>query len=180
MFPTMEILLRHAVNYLNMKKSKAVTQGGIIDDEAAMLEDFAKITTDESRAVLCTHMLCYVLDGSIGMTETQMWHKMLDAVEKVYQEERAKFNHLDCQGLRDFIIERAPGLTQAVSRVPGARRGLMHMCAASLSPHSTSSGSAVVVCSPTTCNVRSRDEGASSAYRVCSTGAAMHLSLIHI
>eukprot|EP01043_Picozoa_sp_COSAG02_P067801 COSAG02_NODE_11028_length_1809_cov_1.187135_2_plen_167_part_01 len=126
MFPTMEILLRHAVNYLNMKTSKAVTQGGIIDDEVAMLEDFAKITTDESRAVLCTHMLCYVLDGSIGMSETQMWHKMLTAVEEVYQAERAKFNDLDCQGLRDFIIERAPGLTQAVSRVPGARGGCVH------------------------------------------------------
>jgi hypothetical protein len=121
MFPTMEILLRHAVNYLNMKKSKAVTQGGIIDDPVALIEDFAKITTDEARAVLCTHMLCYVLDGSIGMTETQMWHKMLDAVESVYQAERAKFNDLDCEGLRDFIITRAPGLTQAVSRVPGAR-----------------------------------------------------------
>ena len=56
------------VNYLDMKTSKAVTQGGVID-EAAMLEDFAK-STDESRAVLCTHMLCYVLDGSIGISET--------------------------------------------------------------------------------------------------------------
>lgn len=119
MFPTMEILLRHAVNYLNMKKSKAVTQGGIIDDEQGLMEDFDKITIDESRAVLCTHMLCYVLDGSIGRTETKMWHSMLDRVEEVYQVERAKFNELDCKGLRAFIIERAPGLTQAVDRVPG-------------------------------------------------------------
>lgn len=113
-----QFLLAHS-----MKKSKAVTQGGIIDDEEGMLTDFANITTDESRAVLCTHMLCYVLDGSIGVTETKMWHKMLTAVEDVYQIERAKFNDLDCQGLRDFIIERAPGLTQAVSRVPGAFDG---------------------------------------------------------
>lgn len=28
MFPTMELLLRHAVNYLNMKKHKAVKEGG--------------------------------------------------------------------------------------------------------------------------------------------------------
>jgi hypothetical protein len=33
LFPTMEILLRHAVNYLGMKKSKAVTGAGIIDNE---------------------------------------------------------------------------------------------------------------------------------------------------
>jgi hypothetical protein len=31
MFPTMELLLRHAVNYLDMRKSKAVTHSGIID-----------------------------------------------------------------------------------------------------------------------------------------------------
>ena len=31
-----------------MKKSKAVTQGGIIDDEEGMLADFANITTDEN------------------------------------------------------------------------------------------------------------------------------------
>jgi hypothetical protein len=33
MFPTMELLLRHAINYLNMKKDLAVRTSGIIDDE---------------------------------------------------------------------------------------------------------------------------------------------------
>jgi hypothetical protein len=33
MFPTMELLLRHTVNYFNMKKSKAVAFAGIIDSE---------------------------------------------------------------------------------------------------------------------------------------------------
>ena len=41
----------------------------MIDDEAALIEDMANITLDERRAVLCTHMLCYVLDGSIGISE---------------------------------------------------------------------------------------------------------------
>merc|ERR1712100_469702 len=40
MFPTMEMLLRHAVNYLGMKKSKAVREGGMIDDEDAFIQDF--------------------------------------------------------------------------------------------------------------------------------------------
>ena len=90
MFPTMELLLRHAVNYLDMKKHKAVTEGGIIDDEAALMEDFAEITLDESRAVLCTHMLCYVLDGSIGISESQFWQTLLARVEECYQVEREK------------------------------------------------------------------------------------------
>ena len=61
LFPTMEILLRHAVNYLNMKKSKAVRQSGIIDNEELFLKAFEEITLEESRAALCVHMLCYVL-----------------------------------------------------------------------------------------------------------------------
>lgn len=59
MFPTMEILLRHAVDYLSMKSSPAVRYGGTIDNAKAFVEDFAAITLDESRAVLCIHMLCY-------------------------------------------------------------------------------------------------------------------------
>ena len=38
----------------------------------AVAEDFDKITLDESRAVLCIHMLCYVLDGSIGFSEVAL------------------------------------------------------------------------------------------------------------
>eukprot|EP01050_Picozoa_sp_SAG11_P006516 SAG11_NODE_508_length_8874_cov_5.205812_6_plen_279_part_00 len=33
MFPTMEILLRHAINYFNMTKNKALKAGGVIDSE---------------------------------------------------------------------------------------------------------------------------------------------------
>ena len=75
MFPTMEILLRHSVNYLNMKKSKAVASSGIIDDEEALIRDMDKLSLDERRAVLCTHMLCYVLDGNIGGSELELWKR---------------------------------------------------------------------------------------------------------
>jgi hypothetical protein len=118
MFPTMELLLRHAVNYLNMKKHKAVKQGGVIDDEAALLEDFANITLDESRAVLCTHMLCYVLDGSIGLSETGLWHRLLNRVEECYQQERERVKSLSALELRTFIVMKSPGLETAVARVP--------------------------------------------------------------
>jgi hypothetical protein len=118
LFPTMEILLRHAVNYLNMKKSKAVRQSGIIDNEELFLQSFEEITLEESRAALCTHMLCYVLDGSVGITELALWQKLLKKVEEEYQVHRAEFDTYDSEALRNFIIERAPNLTKAVSRVP--------------------------------------------------------------
>jgi hypothetical protein len=120
MFPTMELLLRHAVGYLDMKKHKAVTQGGIIDDQEGLLRDFGKITLDESRAVLCTHMLCYVLDGSIGLSETKLWHELLDRVEACYQEEKERVKDLSTQELREFIVMKCPDLKQAVERVERA------------------------------------------------------------
>ena len=118
MFPTMEILLRHAVNYLNMKKSKAVRQSGIIDNEELFMETFETISLNESRAVLCTHMLCYVLDGSVGISELHLWSKLLHRVEDAYQAHRSAFDDYDAPTLRKFIIVRCPNLTKAVSRVP--------------------------------------------------------------
>jgi hypothetical protein len=141
MFPTMEILLRHAVNYLNMGKSKAVTEGGVLDDQTMLLKDFEKISLDESRAVLCTHMLCYVLDGSIGFNELSLWHELCSRVESLYQIEKSRWDTLQEQAaaaangmspgiafgqrnvpvaeqLRKTIAERVPDLALAVARIP--------------------------------------------------------------
>jgi len=118
MFPTMELLLRHAINYLDMSKHKAITQGGIIDDEEGLFEDFDKISLDESRAVLCTHMLCYVLDGSIGMAEANLWTSLLSRVEECYQVERAKLDDLSLEQLRAFIVQKSPRMASAVARIP--------------------------------------------------------------
>jgi hypothetical protein len=44
----------------------------LISTSATLAEDFDKITLDESRAVLCVHMLCYILDGDIGFSELSL------------------------------------------------------------------------------------------------------------
>lgn len=44
----------------------------LTDNNSTVAEDFDKITLDESRAVLSIHMLCYVLDGSIGFSEVAL------------------------------------------------------------------------------------------------------------
>ena len=41
----MELLLRHAVNYLDMKKSPAVASSGVLDNEEDMLKDFDPLKT---------------------------------------------------------------------------------------------------------------------------------------
>ena len=124
MFPTMELLLKHAVNYLDMKKHKAVSQGGIIDDEEGWVEDFKNITLDESRAVLCTHMLCYVLDGSIGMAETNMWKKLLARVEECYQAERERVENFNLEQRREYIVMKSPQMKYAVARIPSTGKYL--------------------------------------------------------
>eukprot|EP01052_Picozoa_sp_SAG31_P050881 SAG31_NODE_11822_length_995_cov_1.097098_1_plen_204_part_00 len=101
-----------------MKKSKAVSTEGIIDDEVGLIKGFEDLTVDESRAVLSTHMLCYVLDGSIGISELALWKKLLVRVEELYQTELAKFDTYSAQELRDFIVLYCPRLKTAVSRVP--------------------------------------------------------------
>eukprot|EP01051_Picozoa_sp_SAG22_P002652 SAG22_NODE_120_length_19227_cov_7.584013_16_plen_1054_part_00 len=122
MFPTMEILLRHAANYLGMRRHPAITQVGIIDDEQSLLADFDKLSLPESRAVLCIHMLCYVLDGSAGFSELTLWGKLCARVEELHQEERARFDDLDAVELRAWICTRSPYLANAVERVPVGER----------------------------------------------------------
>jgi len=118
MFPTLEILLRHAVNYLGMKTSKAVTQGGIIDDASGMILDMDRLTLCEQRAVLCIHMLCYILSGDVSITELTLWKKLLSRVEELYQQERQKFDSFSLAELRAWIVEEAPRMKKAVERVP--------------------------------------------------------------
>ena len=118
MYPTLELLLRHAISYLDMKGTDVVRNAGVIDDEDALFEDFNKLTLDESRAVLCVHMLGYVLGGTIGITELSLWTKLLIRVEELYQEERSRFAALSAAELREFIIIKCPHLTRAVQRVP--------------------------------------------------------------
>ena len=47
----------------------------------------------------------------------ELWKRMTDRVEELYQRERNKFEKLDTIALRGFIIERCPNLEESVNRV---------------------------------------------------------------
>jgi hypothetical protein len=66
-------------------------------------------------------MLCYVLDGSLGLSELTLWKKLLARVEELYQMERAKFDTLTADELRAYIVLKCPRLKTAVSRVPAGK-----------------------------------------------------------
>ena len=65
---------------------------------------------NESRAVLCFHMLSYTLDGSVGFPELALWKTLLERVEELYQVERARFDTYTPLELRAFIVETCPNL----------------------------------------------------------------------
>ena len=47
MYPSMEILLRHAVQWLGMRSSKAVQKPGVLDSEQKFIEEMAGLHDDE-------------------------------------------------------------------------------------------------------------------------------------
>ena len=64
MYPSMEILLRHAVQWLGMKSSKAVQKPGVLDNEKLFIEEMQNLHDNEMVAVLSIHMLTIILDGA--------------------------------------------------------------------------------------------------------------------
>ena len=120
MFPTMQILLRHAVAYLNMQTHIAVSSSDEprIDSEEEFIRDFDGLTLPETRAVLCVHMLTIVLDGSMSLSKLALWHHILERVESIYQAFVVRFDSLTVEELREFIVARQPLLVGAVARIP--------------------------------------------------------------
>eukprot|EP01043_Picozoa_sp_COSAG02_P038524 COSAG02_NODE_2978_length_7629_cov_3.880478_4_plen_118_part_00 len=104
MFPTMELMLRHArelnrsvsyvqrypdlnslnigdtifaVNYLGMKRNPLISMSGVLDSETDFIADMSLISLEEARAVLCVYMMCCALDGSIDNKEFVLWKALL-------------------------------------------------------------------------------------------------------
>ena len=128
MHPTMELLLGHAVEYLDMKQSPAVQFGGVIDNHGDFINDLAKISLAERRAVLCVHMLGYVLGGSIGKEESRLWDTLMQEAETLHQIERQQLERANRKQLRGWIVEQAPELRADVDAVPVAEDDYFRLC----------------------------------------------------
>ena len=97
MFPTMELLLRHAIQYLGLRGKRVVCEAGTLDNEDAFLrglvpdqelsslardgmqKTYKGLTQDEVRVALCVLLLSFVLDGDLGTTEMELWQLACDA-----------------------------------------------------------------------------------------------------
>ena len=65
MHPTMELLLRHAIQYFGMKGKPALTEPRNLDSVPRFLSDMAKLSSDEQLVVMCVHLLTMMLDGEM-------------------------------------------------------------------------------------------------------------------
>eukprot|EP01047_Picozoa_sp_COSAG01_P033950 COSAG01_NODE_2524_length_7505_cov_29.604915_5_plen_835_part_00 len=85
MYPTMEILLRHCVQWLGMKASSQVAQPDVLDNEMKFLEDMKSLNPVEQTAVLSVHLLTLIIDGSMSGKEQELFERVVASVgdEKV-------------------------------------------------------------------------------------------------
>lgn len=74
MYPTMELLLRHAIQYLGLRGKAVVASPGVLDNEDAFIMDLggidpadpdvAGLTKEEQIVVLSVHLMALMLDGA--------------------------------------------------------------------------------------------------------------------
>jgi hypothetical protein len=113
MYPSMELLLRHAVQWLSMKTSKAVQRPGELDSEEKFRADMQFLTEDEMVAVLSIQVLTLILDGDISKQEHEMLKRVFDAVPASvgqYSELRISWTAMQ---FRDLVPITAELLRQA-------------------------------------------------------------------
>ncbi len=65
MHPTMELLLRHAIQYFGMKGKPVLVEPRNLDSVPRFLSDMAKLSPDEQLVVMCIHLLTMMLDGEM-------------------------------------------------------------------------------------------------------------------
>ena len=54
------MLSPETVGYLQMKRNATIASSGVLDNEEGLIKDMKDLSVEESRAVLCVLMLCFV------------------------------------------------------------------------------------------------------------------------
>ena len=82
MHPTMELLLRHAIQYFGLKSSPMLAEPRNLDSIPRFLSDLPKLDPDEQLAVMCVHLLTQMLDGAMDDPELELWQRIAIAIER--------------------------------------------------------------------------------------------------
>lgn len=80
MLPTLELMLRHAIQYNRLKGSAAVIEPGNLDSISRFLADMRRLSQPERTAVLSVHLLAQLLDGDLAPEEFALWGRIRRSV----------------------------------------------------------------------------------------------------
>lgn len=113
MYPSMELILRHAVQWLGMKASPAVQRPGELDSEEKFLADMTNLTEAEMVTVLSIHLLTSILDGDLNSEEHELLERVFNTVpDSVGEYSKMRISWLAMQ-FRDYVPVTAELLRQA-------------------------------------------------------------------
>ena len=79
MYPTMELLLRHSIQYLKLRGKACVSQPGVLDNQEELISTMAPgghLTDDERIVALSVHLLASILDGDMGHAQMDLWEEL--------------------------------------------------------------------------------------------------------
>lgn len=77
MMPTMELLLRHAIQYFKLEGSADIeTPRTPLDSVPCFLKDLKTLKEDEADMVKCILLLTQILDGSLGANQLVIWSRL--------------------------------------------------------------------------------------------------------
>ena len=83
MYPTMEMMLRHSIQYLHLKGKAAISEPGNLDNEELLIKYMRKqqdggTLNDEERAVaMSVFLLACIMDGDMGATQMELWARLV-------------------------------------------------------------------------------------------------------
>lgn len=103
MYPTMEMLLRHAIQFLGLKGKPVVTTPGIIDNAVDFVADLPKMRKEEQIIVLQVFLLALSLNGKVDHHEAAVWKEVVESASEgvaVFDMNRV---HYMCQRYRAFV-----------------------------------------------------------------------------
>jgi len=109
-YPTKEVLLKHAMGYLNMLDEFKGTMGGVggrIDVIEDFILDMAQLTKAEQKQVIKVLCLCSILDGRLRRRERLFYEATCEACNLPNNQQRLKliargFRQMEPTGADDF------------------------------------------------------------------------------
>lgn len=86
MYPTCELLLRHAIQYLHLRGKAAISNPGNLDNEDLLLdkmkkqEDGGELSDEERRVALSIYVLSCIMDGDMSSAQMELFARLVSSL----------------------------------------------------------------------------------------------------